>query len=90
MKLEGVDVTVEGSVPHDLQSNGVAESVVERVKGSVRALQLGLENDLRSRVLVGNPVITWLVRHAAMTRTMHVIGVDGKTAWQRVRRHRAS
>ena len=85
LKLEGVDVTVEGSVPYDPQSNGAAESAVKRVKGSVRALQLGLENDLRSRVPIGHPVMTWLVRHAAMTRTMHVIGEDGKTAWQRVR-----
>ena len=53
LKLEGVDVTVEGSVPYDPQSNGAAGSRVKRVKGRVRALQLGLENDLRSRVPIG-------------------------------------
>ena len=29
--------------------------------------------------------MAWMVRHAAVVRTMHVVGVDGKTAWQRVR-----
>ena len=85
LKLNGMDVTVEGSAEYDPQSNGAAESAVRLVKGQVRALQVGLENDIKSHIPVGHPVITWLVRHAAMVRTMRVVGADGKTAWQRAR-----
>ena len=85
LRLSGVDVTIEGSVPYDPQTNGAAESAVKRVKGGLRTLQLGLENDIKARVPVSHPIISWLVRHAAMVRTMHVVGEDGKTAWQRVR-----
>ena len=85
LKLSGTNVTVEGSAEYDPQSNGAAESAVRLVKGQVRALQVGLENDIKSHIPVGHPVITWLVRHAAMVRTMRVIGTDGKTAWQRTR-----
>ena len=45
LKLGGVDVTVEGSIPYDPQSNGAAESAVRLVKGSLRTLQLGLERE---------------------------------------------
>ena len=38
LKLSGVDVTCEGSVPYDPQSNGAAESAVRLVKGGLRTL----------------------------------------------------
>ena len=34
---------------------------------------------------VGHPVITWVVRRAAMVTTMRVVGADGKTGWQLAR-----
>ena len=85
LKLSGLDVSVEGSIEYDPQSNGAAESAVRLIKGQVRALQVGFENDIKSHILVAHPVITWLVRHAAMVRTMRVVGADGKTGWQRAR-----
>jgi hypothetical protein len=85
LKLNGLDITVEGSIEYDPQSNGAAESAVRLIKGQVRALQVGFENDIKSHIPVGHPVISWLVRHAAMVRTMRVVGADGKTGWQRAR-----
>ena len=85
LKLSGVDVTVEGSPPYDPQSNGAAETAFRLTKGSMRALQMGLENDIRARIPVGHPIIAWMARHAAMIQTMKVVGGDGMTAWQRVR-----
>ena len=60
LTLSGLDVTVEGSVEYDPQSTGAAESAARRVKGQVRALHVGLENDINSYIPVGHPVITWL------------------------------
>ena len=54
-------------------------------QGQVRVLQIGHETDVKCHIPVGHPVITWLVRHAAMVRTMRVVRADGKTGWQLVR-----
>ena len=70
LKLSGMVVAVEGSAEYDPQSNGAAESAVRLVKGQVRALQDGVENGIKSHIPVGHPVITWLVRRAAMVRTI--------------------
>ena len=69
LKLRGMDVTVEGSAEYDPQSNGAAQTAVRLVKGQARGLKVGLENDIKSHIRVGHPVIIWLVRHAAMVRT---------------------
>ena len=47
LKLSGLDVTGEGSIEYDPQSNGAAESAVRVIKGQVRALQVGFENDIK-------------------------------------------
>ena len=78
-------MTCEGSTPYDPQSNGAAESAVRLAKGQLRALQLGLERELSAHIPIGHPILTWMVRHAAMLRTMFVIGEDVRTAWQRAR-----
>ena len=85
IRSNGCDVTCEGSTPYDPQSNGAAESAARLVKGQLRALQLGLERELSSHIPIGHPILTWMVRHAAMVSTMFVVGDDGKTAWQRTR-----
>ena len=85
LKFNGMDATVEGSAEYDPQLNGAAETAVRLVKGQVRVKQLDLENDIKSHIPVCHPVITWLVRHSAMVKTMRVVGADGKTGWQRGR-----
>ena len=59
------------------------ETAFRLVEKQVRALQVGLETDIKSHIPFGIPVITWPVRHAAMVRTMRAVGADGKTGWQR-------
>ena len=50
LKLSGVNVTVEGSAEYDPQSNEAAETAVCLGKGQVKALQVGLENDIKSHI----------------------------------------
>ena len=86
LKVDGIDqASAEGSVPYDPQSNGAAESAVGLLKGTVRALQLGLEKQIGARIPANHPLLTWLVRHAAYTRTARVRGDDGLTPYQRVK-----
>ena len=85
LKLEGVDVVCEGSIPYEPQFNGAAESAVRLMKGCLRTTQLGLERELQAHIPVGHPIVAWVVRHSAMLRNLFVVGDDGKTAWQRAR-----
>ena len=86
LKVEGIEqAAAEGSVPYDPQSNGAAESAVRVFKGMLRTLQLSLERELKARIPVGHPVMTWLVRHAAHNRTLRLRGEDGQTGYQRAR-----
>ena len=85
LKASGVDAPREGSVPHDPQTNGAAESAVRLIKGQLRAMLLGLERQIKARTPLDHPIVAWLVCHAAMVRTLQVIGTDGLTAHQRAR-----
>ena len=86
LKMSGVDNVVdEGSVPYDPQSNGAAETTVRLMKGMFKVLLLSLERQLGARIPLDHPVITWLLMHGAMLRTLLIKGEDGLTAHQRAR-----
>ena len=86
LKMSGVDNVVdEGSVPYDPQSNGAAEVTVRLMKGMFKVLLLSLERQLGARIPLDHPVITWLLMHGAMLRTLLIKGEDGLTAHQRAR-----
>ena len=74
LKVNGIDqATAEGTVPYDPQSNGVPESAVGLLKGSIRALHMGLEKQIGARIPATHPLLTWLARHAAYA--------NGKGSW---------
>ena len=86
LKMSGVENVVdEGSVPSDPQTNGAAEATVRLMKGTFKTLLLGLERQLNARIPLDHPIISWMLAHGAMLRTLLVKGEDGKTAHQRVR-----
>ena len=60
LNLRGADATYEGSPSYCPQANGAAEIAFRLTKGAPRTLQLGPGRDLRARVSVGHPVITWM------------------------------
>ena len=70
LKVGGIEQAfAEGSVPYDMQSSGHAESAVKMQKGTLRAFHRGLEQQIGTRVPATHPLIAWIVRHAAYTRT---------------------
>ena len=78
-------VASEGSVPHDPQTNGAAETGVRLLKGQVRAMQLTLERQIGMKIPPQHAIMWWLVRHAAHVRSLLIRGSDGRTAYQRSR-----
>ena len=68
-----------------LRANGAAEAAVKLLTGTLRALHMGLEKQIGARVPATHPILTWLARHAAYVRTARIRGVDGLTAYQRVK-----
>ena len=73
MKVNGIDqASTEGSIPYDPQCNGSAEAAVKLLKGTLRALHLGLEKQIGAKVPPTHPLVAWLVRHAAYVRTIGI------------------
>ena len=57
----------------------------ETVEGMVRAMKLNLEQRLHECIEVDHPIFYWLVDHAADVSTKFQKGVDGKTAYERLK-----
>ena len=86
MKVNGIEqASAEDSVPYDPQSNGAAEAAVKLLKGTLRALQLGLEKQIGAKIPPTHPVMTWMVRHAAYVRNVCIRGSDRLRPYQRTK-----
>ena len=68
---------------YEPQSNGVAERAVVDVKNHIRALKLGLESRLGAPQALREPIVEWVIRHAASLLNRFHMGVDGRTAYFR-------
>ena len=67
----------------DHQANGEIEAAVREVKRQCRALKYALEAKLGTQLEDGDPVLSWLPRHAADLISRYRRGEDGKTPEQR-------
>ena len=85
LKVNLIDAAAEGSVPYDPQTNGAAESAVRLAKGMVIVHRRGLERRIQAKIPPTHPLMTWLVAHAVMLRTLCVRGDDGHTPYERLR-----
>ena len=70
---------------YDSQSKGIAERAVQTVEGEVRVMLLALESRLDAKIPVTHHVITWLVEHAADVLNKFAVGIDGRTAYERIK-----
>ncbi len=66
------------------QSNGGIEGAVRIVKDIVRVHLLALEAKIDAKFPSGHPVLTWLIEHASDIVSKHMVGVDGKTGYERL------
>jgi hypothetical protein len=66
------------------QSNGGIEGAVRTVKGLLRVHLMALEAKIGGKFPSGHPVLTWLVEHVTDVISKHLVGVDGKTGYERL------
>ena len=78
-----VEIVNEESPVHESKSAGKCERAVQKVQEQFRAMKDGLETRLGERIQSGNPIIPWLVAHAADTINRYHVGKDGKTAYEK-------
>ncbi len=79
---------IENSRVGDSNSNGAVERAVREVKGMTRTLRSHLEEKIRKKIKLDDPIVPWIVRHAAYLITRCRVGPDGKTAMQKLKGRR--
>ena len=71
----GADVPTaapEHSAPGESASNGLAERAVQSVEGQVRTMKLALQDRNRCGISSDQPIMHWMVMHAAFLLTVYV------------------
>ena len=69
----------------DSQANGFIEGATGIVKAQVRAMKDALDTRLGEKIPPDSPILTWLVRYAAVVWNRYEVTSDGKTAYERIR-----
>jgi hypothetical protein len=65
-------------------SNGGIEGAVKILKGLLRVHLAALERRIDAKFPANHPVLAWLVEHVADIVSKYMVGVDGKTAYERL------
>jgi hypothetical protein len=65
-------------------SNGGIEGAVKIFKGILRVHLAALERKIGARFPSNHPVLTWLVEHVGDVVSKYMVGVDGRTAYERL------
>ena len=81
---------LENSRVGDSDSNGKIERNIREVKGMIRTFRAFLEEKTGKVVRLDDPIVPWIVRHAAYVITRCRTGEDGKTALQRIKGRKVS
>ena len=86
LRVNGLEQVMSANFPeYDPQSNGMAEAAVKSWKGMFRTHKSALEEQLKSKIPVKHPLISWLAKWASDVLMWTVKGLDGLTAYHRVR-----
>ena len=81
--LPEVEMVGKQSPEHDHQANGAAEAAVRECKGMIRSLRALVEDKYQKRFARGEPILSWIARHAANCRNRYRLGSDGRSAERR-------
>ena len=79
----GVEVIPQGPLEADHMANGRVEMAVREVKRQCRTLRISAEQNTCVRIADGSPLLSWLLRFAALVMNNMGIGKDGKTSEMR-------
>ena len=72
----------EASAVGESQSNGKAESSVQKIEDLLRTYKSALETNIGTRIPVDHPVFAWMVEHAASIHNRLICTEDGNTPYQ--------
>ena len=81
----GMEVLPESSPVAESQSNGVVERGIQEIEGLVRTLKDQVEEKYQKHLNQDHPFLVWLIRHAGDLYSKFQLGVDGKTAYERLK-----
>ena len=81
---------IDNSSVGDSDSNGTIERAIQDVEGQTRTLRAALEERVQERVDLDNPVVPWMVRHAAYLITRCRIRPNGRTSFQVMKGRRSN
>ena len=81
---------IEQSRVGDSNSNGRVETAIQYFKGLTRTMRSALEENIKSNVSLNDPIVPWMVRHAADVINSSRIREDGRTAFQQMKGRRSN
>ena len=82
--------SIEQSAVGESDSNATVERAIQDVEGQIRTLRASLEGKIQQKVRLTNPVVPWMVRHAAALITRCRIRPSGKTSLEMIRGRRTN
>ena len=85
LRREGSITIFEHPEEGEKQSNHLAEGGVNIVKGLIRTLKSSTESNLRTEIGPSQPLIPWIIEHAAQLKNRYMVGADGRTPTERLR-----
>jgi hypothetical protein len=77
------EVIPEHSRKGDSQSNGEVERSIQTLTSQVRAMKIALSENIGADILDDAPVVSWMSEYAAFLLRRHLVGPDGRTAYER-------
>jgi len=83
-RCHGGVITPEQPPVGEHQSNGTAEEAGRTVRDHARVLKLQLQAKVGREIDADEPIMSWLIRWAAMCLSRFKVGKDGKTPYQGV------
>ncbi len=86
----GHGTALENSRVGDSNSNGKIERCIQDFKGLVRTMRSALEENIGEKISMQDPVVPWMIRHAAHVITKCRVREDGRTSYQLMKGRRCN
>ena len=67
----------------DAQSNGEVERTIQTLTSQVRAMKIALSENIGAEIPDDAPVVSWMIEYATLLLRRHLVGTDGRTAYER-------
>lgn len=82
--------SIEHSAVGESDSNASVERAIQDVEGQIRTLKAGLEAKIAQKIRLANPIVPWMIRHAAALITRCRIRPSGRTSLEMIKGRRTN